>query len=939
MRMTNFFKRLIGIGALVPILATARGQETQLQYLSGTGSDHTVNWQFYCTEGRQSGKWTTIPVPSNWELQGFGKYNYGLDKDSVRGREKGLYKYSFNVPADWKGETVNIVFDGSMTDTEVKINGRSAGHIHQGSFYRFKYDISALLRYGRSNLLEVTVAKESANKSVNMAERHCDFWIFGGIFRPVYLEALPHQHISGVAIDAKADGHLRADLHVSGIRTGDRLTAQVYTLTGEKTGEPFYTDLHEGDTVARLQAVLAAPRTWTPESPNLYRLLFTLSGPQGVQHTVAQRFGFRTVELRPRDGVYVNGVKIKFRGICRHSFWPSTGRALNKSISILDVQMMKDMNMNAVRMSHYPPDDHFLDACDSLGLFVLDELTGWHHAYDTETGTKLVMEMIAKDVNHPSIVIWDNGNEGGFNFDLDPLFDSLDIEGRPLIHPWAVFRHTDTQHYINYDYGNGTYWHGHEVFFPTEFLHGLYDGGQGAGLYDFWEEMWHNPLSAGGFLWDFSDEGVVRTDRNGVLDTDGDHGPDGILGPYREKEGSYFAVKEVWSPVRIAHREITAAFDGALQVENRFFYTNIQQCSFRWKLVRTSSPSAGLSGDSIEGKATSPDILPGAEGTLSLSLPSNWKEYDVLKLTAGDPYGREIYTWSWPISLPETIAGRIIDTAGAATPTVTSAIPALTEDDTSFTASANGVQARFSRKTGQLLDVHNAAGLIPFGNGPVLCEGEADLVKVTHRLEGKNLIIESSYSRNSLIRELQWTIYPSGWIRMTIGYFPKEYEFTLLGVNFSYPENMVKSVRWMGDGPFRVWKNRMQGTNLGVWDKAYNNTITGQGECIYPEFKGYYSGLYWVKLLTAAQPFTIVCSSEDVFLRLYTPAPPVHTYNVAPPFPAGDISFMQGIPPIGTKSQKPEKMGPSGEKSMYYDYGKSKDYAKKIVLYFDFSGR
>jgi len=94
-----------------------RAQETQKLFLSGTGSDHTVNWQFYCTGGNNAGKWTTIPVPSNWEFQGFGKYNYGLAKDSVRGKEQGLYKYGFNVPASWQGKAVNIVFDGSMTDT------------------------------------------------------------------------------------------------------------------------------------------------------------------------------------------------------------------------------------------------------------------------------------------------------------------------------------------------------------------------------------------------------------------------------------------------------------------------------------------------------------------------------------------------------------------------------------------------------------------------------------------------------------------------------------------------------------------------------------------------------------------------------------------------------------------------------------------------------
>jgi hypothetical protein len=177
---------------------------------------------------------------------------------------------------------------------------------------------------------------------------------------------------------------------------------------------------------------------------------------------------------------------------------------------------------------------------------------------------------------------------------------------------------------------------------------------------------------------------------------------------------------------------------------------------------------------------------------------------------------------------------------------------------------------------------------------------------------------------------------------MEVSYFPTDYEYDLLGVNFSYPEkgkDSVKGIRWMGTGPYRVWKNRMEGMNEGVWEKAYNNTITGQGTLIYPEFKGYFSNFYWMRLETAGQPITVVCGNEDIFLRLFTPARPFKTYNVAPPFPEGDISFMQGIPPIGTKSQKPEKMGPSGQKNMYYDYGKSKDYAKSITLYFDFSGK
>ncbi len=166
-------------------------QKTEIQYLSGTDKDHTVTWDFFCTKGMKSGLWTTIQVPSNWEMQGFGGFNYGQN-EKIFNNEQGLYKYSFNVPKTWKKKQVYIAFEGSMTDTEVKINGKTAGAIHQGAFYLFRYDISKLLNFGDKNLLEVTVSKESSDFSVNKAERRGDFWVFGGIYRPVYLEAYPY---------------------------------------------------------------------------------------------------------------------------------------------------------------------------------------------------------------------------------------------------------------------------------------------------------------------------------------------------------------------------------------------------------------------------------------------------------------------------------------------------------------------------------------------------------------------------------------------------------------------------------------------------------------------------------------------------------------------------------------------------------------------------
>jgi hypothetical protein len=920
---------------LMPAISVC-AQQTQIQYLSGTGSDHTVNWQFFCTAGQNSGKWTTIPVPSNWELQGFGKYNYGLDKDSLKGREQGLYKHQFNIPASWKGKDINIVFDGSMTDTKVLINGTQAGPIHQGSFYRFKYDVTKLLKFGQPNLLEITVSKYSANSTVNDAERRGDFWVFGGIFRPVFLEAFPLAHISHVAVDGRADGNFRAQLNLSHIKNASTVTGEFYTIDGKKVGGPFSAQVKPGDSSVLIKTHFSGPKLWSPEFPNLYNVVFTLNVGGKAVHVVKQRFGFRTIELREHDGIYVNNVKIKFRGVNHHSFWPTTGRALNKNISIADVKMIKDMNMNAVRMSHYPPDDHFLDACDSLGLFVLDELTGWHHIYDTKVGSKLVKEMISKDVNHPSIVIWDNGNEGGFNFDLDHWFDELDIQKRPLIHPWAIFRGTNTQHYINYDYGNNTDLHGHDVAFPTEFLHGLYDGGAGAGLDDFWEEMWHTPISAGGFIWVFADEAVVRTDKNGLLDSDGDHGPDGIVGPYHEKEGSYYTIKEVWCPVHLEAKEITPAFDGKLRLENRFAFTNLKQCTFSYRLARLNNPYQTSLSASEKGAIPAPDVQPGQYGNLKLHLPANWKTYDVLYVTAFDPHKNELFTWSWPISNHEVITKRMVVLNG-------NSKPAIKETDSLYKVAVKDIELEFNRNSGVLQKVKNAKGTIPLNNGPVLAEGQnqSGFQKLSNHYDGDKLIIEATFGKKTTEQELKWTIYPSGWVQLEVRYWPVGEEADLLGVSFSYPEKEVKGVTYMGDGPYRVWKNRLKGTTLNVWDKAYNNTITGEDstKLLYPEFKGYYSNLYWMKLQTKDQPITIVCNSQDVFMRLFTPTYPKKTYNVAPAFPSGDISFMHGITPIGTKSQKPEKLGASGGKNQYFNYDKNIKDALALDLYFDFSGK
>jgi hypothetical protein len=770
------------------------------------------------------------------------------------------------------------------------------------------------------------VAKHSENASVNDAERKADFWIFGGIFRPVYLEAMPLQHISHVSVNAQMNGDFDAEITTEG--STDKVTVQLYDHNGNAFGSPISTGITSpGKTL--LHGIFQSPALWSSEFPNLYKAVFTLFSGNKPLHELTTKVGFRTVEVKRSDGIYVNGVKMKMKGVNRHSFWPTSGRTTSKRISLRDVSEMKDMNMNAVRMSHYPPDEHFLDVCDSLGLYVMDELAGWHGHYYTATGTRLLKEMISHDVNHPSIVIWSNGNEGGHNFDLDDLFSQLDIQKRPVVHPWQLFGGIETQHYREYNYGIGNYEHGRDIVMPTEFLHGMYDGGHGAGLEDYWESMWKNPLSAGGYLWDFADQGVVRRDRKDSVDTDGNHGADGIVGPYHQKEGSYYAIKEIWSPVYFEPRIITWAFDGVLHVENRYHFTNLAQCRFTFSLKNVKDTSAAT----VEGEIKAPSIKPLEKGSLKLSLPDNWTQYDVLYVTAFDPHGNELFTWSFPISSPAQIFWSFFKDKENKKEKVQ-----LTEEDSIYHVTANGIQLFINKKNGLLQQVRNKKGIIPLHNGPVIDEGVNNFRGIHCYHIGDTLVIASVFDRKNSYNTVQWMIFPSGLVNVTVNYFPAAYFTSFIGLNFSFPEEEMKGVEYMGYGPYRVWKNRMKGNRFGVWNKTYNKTETGE-QWEYPEFKGYHSGMYWVRFITKDQSFKVLTTNEDLFFRLFTPAYKTdqwHNYEMA--FPSGDISFMHGIGSIGSKTQRNETTGPMGMKNIFYDYEKDPSRSLKMNLYFDFSG-
>lgn len=916
-------------------LLSLSGQETEITYLSGRGFDQTVEWDFFCSEGRNSGSWTSIQVPSCWEQEEFGQYNYGHDPFESRLKEEGHYKYSFDAPKTWKGQHIELVFEGVMTDARVLVNGKQAGEIHQGAFYEFSYDISTILKYGKENTLEVFVKKFSDNMTVNHAERKADYWIFGGIFRPVYLEVKPEEHIHRVAIDARADGTFSSDIYLSEMRKAGEINVSITDKNGiEKARFDAAVETHSKQ--VRLEGQMLNPELWSPEFPHLYTARFELLDPSGkIVHSISKRIGFRTVDVREQDGIYVNDKRIKYKGVCRHTFHPDHGRTSSNAFSIEVVNLLKDMNMNAVRMSHYPPDKHFLNVCDSLGLFVLDELAGWQKpAYDSVVGRKLLREMIARDVNHPSIVMWDNGNEGGWNSAYDKDFKELDIQKREVLHPWAVIEKTNTAHYVEYDYLAMDHFAPRKIFFATELLHGLYDGGHGAGLEDFWLRMWDHPLSAGGFLWVFADEAIKRTD-SGKLDSDGNHAPDGILGPYHEKEGSFYSIRELWSPVYFEKRYITPQFNGKFRIQNRFLDTHLDQCTFTFNWIKLQGPAdKGIidpewieSGQILDfGIPEVENLLPGQYGTLMVPLFDNWRDADVLFLEATDPHGRLIHRWSWPVKSPAETSLEFISSDK-------SDQVAVSESDQSITLTSGGISIEVSKRDGLLQKIESDGSVIPLSNGPHFRNEDPALVALRHfDKEGSHHLVADYGEAGSL----EWVMHGDGTVDMNLRYQPEGGRIPFTGAHFDYPEEQIASVKYLGNGPYRVWKNRMAGGTFNVWEKPYNNTITGHSGFEYPEFKGYYSNLYWANFSSkSGQHFKVFCKTEDLFLRLFTPEESPNPARTALINPPGDISFMMGIPAIGTKFKDAARLGPQS-KDYFYLSKRVEGGALQIELTFDF---
>ena len=805
-------------GMALPTMVQA-GPQAERVYLSGPGPSEAVEWDFHVSGGRRSGEWATIPVPSNWEQHGFGGYDYGHVPADEKHDEIGTYRTTFEVPAEWENRVVRLVFDGAMTETAIKVNGQSVGKPHQGGYLPFRFLLHAynqfrdgqmdqVLKFGEINELEVTVAKKPSNLSVDLAERRGDYWVFGGIYRPVYLEVLPLNFVDRVAIDARADGHLTVEAfpqqhhdiitkRMDAVTPVDAVEVSVLKRDGTPIGEPVTLAIPGPVNRVRLQAHIDSPDAWTPETPYLYRLRTRLLRGYEILHEQFDSFGFRTIELRPGDGLYLNGVRILVKGVNRNGMHADTARAIDPVEAWRDARLIKLMNANLVR-HHMPPSAEFMEACDRLGLLVMTELTTWQRpAMDTPMARNLAYELVTTYHNHPSYVMWANGNEGGFNKEIDELYALYDLQDRPAYHPWALFNGIDAMHYGGYAQFARALSDRPHVVLSTEFLHGLYDGGHGAGLADYWKLIETSPVAAGGVLWCWADAGVARTDREGWIDTGGNWSADGIVGPRREKEASYFTIREIWSPVQVPLKAIPPGFDGRLPVSNGYFFSTLAGTRLAWSLVDHAGPRSGQTTSTIgaQGQVELPPLAPGKAGRFELGLPHDWAEHDTLAVRAIDASGDELMHWSWPLR----------HDVGAAATAAAGAI----EKVAPMTFQAGAVTWQFDQTDGRLVRSTMNGTDTGLGGGPFVYAAttggaiaDDGTWTVRSNRDGETVVLKAIEAGSG--SSFSWTLHPDGRAQLDYDFTPPDEAVTYCAVGFDLPAEQVKAKRWLGEGPHRA---------------------------------------------------------------------------------------------------------------------------------------
>ena len=542
-------------------------------------------------------EWDQIPVPSTWQLLGYGHPHYTnvifpfpIDPPHVpTDNPTGAYRCSFRISENLSKDRQILRFDGVDSAFHLWINGSPVG-FSKGSRLQAEFDITPYIQLG-DNVLAVKVYQWSDGSYLEDQ----DMWWFSGIFRDVTLISLPPTHIYDITVrteldDDYTDATLDVVVELQGTdAAAHSVEALLLDVSGTEISRTVESVTQDNDkAVAHFASGIPHPDLWTAETPTLYTLVVTLKDAEGtVIESVPQRIGFRSVEIT--DGVFlVNGKPVKMKGANRHDNHPDLGETIPYESMLEDVLLMKQHNLNAVRTSHYPNDPRFYDLCDEYGLYVMDECDLESHGFDyqpPDIPTKLpeweaafvdrMERMVQRDKNHPSIIMWSLGNESGYGpnhaamaaraRELDPT-RPIHYEGDYAGEICDVYSTMYPQVSTVEAVGKRTRKivgarRGEKLvannpqnidkpFVMCEYAHAM-GNGPGA-LKEYWDVIYKHPRLMGAYVWDWVDQGIRAQRRDaddapaGGTATGADYeGPVAVVAP--RPEGGPLQGGEFWA--------------------------------------------------------------------------------------------------------------------------------------------------------------------------------------------------------------------------------------------------------------------------------------------------------------------------------------------------------------------------------------------------------
>lgn len=633
--------------------AALTGDRTQSPWFKLLNGDWKFQWsknpasrpQEFFQPGFDDSDWKTIPVPSNWQMHGYGtpiytNIKYPHPKSPPHAPREynsvGSYRTTFSVPVDWQKRQTLLTFDGVNSAFYLWINGQQVGY-SEGSRTPAQFDISGYLNDGE-NVMAVEVYRW-CNGSYFEDQ---DFWRLAGIFRDVSLwsrdnASIRDFHVKTELDDAYRDAVLSVDVELAGAAKAHQVEIKLLDAAGKEVFSK--TTTHPETNIA---VPVFNPRKWHAESPYLYQLLMTHKDAGGkVVEVVPWAVGFREVEIS--NGIFmVNGAPVKIKGVNRHEHEPLTGQVVSEEGMLNDIRMFKLNNINAVRTCHYPNAIRFYELCDQYGIYVMDETNLECHDLRGISGQQAwvptqmnrVKRMVERDKNHTSIVIWSLGNESGPG------------AGPRAMYEWLNAHHADRP--VHAEYSNATAdmdsrmyaWPGWESedAHPSvlcEYTHAM--GNSNGNLKEYWDHIYANDTHMGGYVWDWADQGISQpvpeefkhNIGNGPVEAnffayggwwenakdipnDDNFCMNGLVASDRTPHPGLFAIKYVYRNVHVTAVDAAA---GKFKVRNWFDFSNLKDVvDGSWQLLAGGEVVA-------EGQLAELNVPARAERELVIDLP------------------------------------------------------------------------------------------------------------------------------------------------------------------------------------------------------------------------------------------------------------------------------------------------------------------------------